>query len=109
MLDLLTGVLNAAAPPAPASGTAIDTTSFFGSAIGGDLQAVTRVIAFPFFLIATFMVFRRLWRKSHRDAFVMFAMVSIIAAFLTDLKLIGTVATTFVGFAGHVFTYIGQL
>lgn len=84
-------------------------TSFLSSGLGQQLQNITKAVAFPFFLIATFLVLKRLWRRSHREAFMMVGLVALITAFLLDLSLIVGLANLLVGIAGNVFSWLGSL
>jgi len=79
-----------------ASGNAAIATScnnFMSSTLGTTIQSFTRVLAFPFFVIATVMIFRRVWKKRHSEAALIFVLVCFAFACMLDLSILAAVAS----------------
>jgi hypothetical protein len=66
-------------------------TNFLKSDIGVDLQHFCQWIAIPLCLYVTYLIFHRIWRKSHKEAFFYIVLTCILLAVMLDLSLLTTI------------------
>lgn len=94
---------------AAAAATGLNSATFLSSPLGTLLQHITSVLAFPFFLVATFMIFRRLWRRSHKEAGVLFVMTVLVTVEMVDLAAIVPVANAGFALANGLYQLLSTL
>jgi len=85
--------------------------SFFNGSgsLGSTIQGITSVLAFPFFLVAAFMVYKRIWKKRHGEALLMFALVCIATAIMLDLSILATLMSAGAAVGAAVVGWISSV
>ena len=104
-----TGTTGAASSSSPLVSGSGGANAFFSTSLGKDLKDALTLISFPLALFVTFLVIKKFWRKSHKEAAAMLVVVAIAVYLANNPAQIGTVWSTLSGWGGAAFKWISSL